>query len=249
MRRQKRTPRPVAITNGWKLVCNPSERFSIVRVSNVDAAGTYFASTPTDQRAPMRKAFILVSLLVSFAVRASTSPAQPGPYSVQTLEVTWRDDVRHRTIAAKIYAPVWRGVSSPQPSPVIVFSHGLGNSKEGYSYLGEHWASHGYISIHPDHPGADAEVTKHGLWHLYRAGFDRGFWTTVPEDDRFVIDQVVKGNLPEALRGRVDTTRIGIAGHSIGAYAALAIGGMKVVFPGGPTESFRDERVRAAIPM
>gem|GEM_PF-332756 len=163
--------------------------------------------------------------------------------------MTWRDDVRHRTIAAKIYAPVWRGVSSPQPFPVIVFSHGLGNSKEGYSYLGEHWASHGYISVHPDHPGADAEVTKHGLWHLYRAGFDRGFWTTVPEDDRFVIDQVVEGNLPEALRGHVDTTRIGIAGHSIGAYAALAIGGMKVVFPGGPTESFRDERVCAAIPM
>ncbi|HEX3108303.1 MAG TPA: hypothetical protein VHU41_04345, partial [Thermoanaerobaculia bacterium] len=163
--------------------------------------------------------------------------------------MTWRDAARQRTIAAKIYAPVWRGVSSPAPFPVIVFSHGLGNSKEGYSYLGEQWASHGYISIHPDHVGADIEVTKHGLWHLYREGFDRGFWTTVPEDDRFVIDQIVKGNLPEALRGHVDATRIGIAGHSIGAYAALAIGGMKVVFPGGPTKSFRDERVRAAIPM
>jgi len=162
-----------------------------------------------------------------------------------TYEVSWRDVARQRTIAAKIYAPK----DAPGLAPVIVFSHGLGNSKEGYSYLGEHWASHGYVSIHPDHPGADIEVTKHGLWHLYRAGFDRRHWEAVPRDDSFVIDQVVRGNLPEPLRGHVDTTRIGVAGHSIGAYAALALGGMKVVYPGERVASYRDPRVRAAIPM
>ncbi|HEX7191690.1 MAG TPA: hypothetical protein VF381_08975, partial [Thermoanaerobaculia bacterium] len=157
----------------------------------------------------------------------------------------WRDAARNRTIAAKIYAPK----DAPGLAPVIVFSHGLGNSSNGYSYLGEHWASHGFVSIHPDHPGSDIELTKHGLWHAYRAGFDRTVWDTLPRDDSFVIDQVVRGNLPEALRGRLDTTRIGVAGHSVGAYAALAIGGMQVVFPGGRSENFRDERVRAAIPM
>ncbi|HEY2323787.1 MAG TPA: acetylxylan esterase [Thermoanaerobaculia bacterium] len=177
----------------------------------------------------MRKAFILVSLFVSLAARAT--------YTVETYEVTWRDEARQRTIAAKIYAPK----DAPGLAPLIVFSHGLGNSSEGYSYLGEQWASQGYVSIHPDHPGADLEVTKHGLWHLYRAGFDRKNWETLPRDISFVIDQVVQGNLPEALRGHVDPTRIGVAGHSIGAYAALAIGGMNAVF--------RDPRVRAAIPM
>ena len=187
----------------------------------------------------------LLTCLFSFAASATTSPAARGPYTVETFQVEWRDEARHRTIAAKIYAPK----DAPRPSPVIIFSHGLGNSSAGYSYLGEQWASHGYVSIHPDHPGADIEVTKHGLWHLYRAGFSRTFWTTIPQDDHFVIDQVVRGNLPEALRGRVDTTRIGVAGHSIGAYGALAIGGMQVVFPGGRSENFRDERVRAAIAM
>ncbi len=162
-----------------------------------------------------------------------------------TYEVTWRDDARHRTIAAKIYAPQ----DAPGLAPVIVFSHGLGNSKEGYSYLGEHWASHGYVSIHPDHPGADIDVTKHGFWHLYRAGFDRTHYEAIPLDDSFVIDQVVNGNLPEPLRGHVDPARIGVAGHSIGAYAALAIGGMKVVYSGERVISYRDRRVRAAIPM
>src|ERR1043166_6939751 len=111
----------------------------------------------------MRTAVILISLLTPFVTRAS--------YTVQTFEVTWRDDARHRTIAAKIYAPK----DAPGLAPVIIFSHGLGNSREGYSYLGEQWASQGFVSIHPEHPGAGVEVTKHGLWHLYRAGFDRSY--------------------------------------------------------------------------
>src|ERR1043166_4321938 len=116
--------------------------------------------------------------------------------------------------AANTSSPGGPGLSSPRPPPLIIFPHGLGNSKEGYSYLGEQWASHGYISIHPDFPGADADVTKHGLWHLYRAGFDRTHWDNVPRDISFVIDQVVRGNLPEPLRGRVDPSRTGVAGHS-----------------------------------
>ena len=179
----------------------------------------------------------IVLLLLSLASRR-------GPFAVVKYEVEWRDEARHRVIAACIYAPV----NAPGLAPVIIFSHGLGDSREGYSYLGEHWASHGYVSIHPQHPGADIEVTKHGLWHAYRAGFDRTFWTTVPQDDRFVIDQVVRGNLPQELRGHVDATRIGVSGHSIGAYGALAIGGMGVVFPDGHSENFRDDRVRARIP-
>jgi predicted dienelactone hydrolase len=181
------------------------------------------------QRTLRPVAIVIVSLFWSVAAHAA--------YTVQTFEVTWHDDARHRTIAAKIYAPK----DAPGLAPVIIFSHGLGNSREGYSYLGEQWASQGYVSIHPEHPGADVEVTKHGLWHLYRAGFDRTNWETIPRDISFVIDQVVRGNLPEPLRGRVDVTHIGVSGHSIGAYAALAIGGMNGVF--------RDERVRAAIPM
>ena len=41
------------------------------------------------------------------------------------------------------------------PWPVVIFSHGLGGSREGYGFLGQRWAEHGYVSIHPDHPGSD----------------------------------------------------------------------------------------------
>ena len=148
-----------------------------------------------------------------------------------TYDVDWIDATRNRHVPARIYAPA----DLTSTAPVIVFSHGLGNSKEGYSYLGEHWASHGYVSIHPDHPGADVEVTRHGLWHLYLAGFDRAFWTTLPEDDHFVIDQVVRGNLPEALRGHVDTTRIGVAGHRSPIHrAASAVSASRPTMPDLP---------------
>lgn len=172
--------------------------------------------------------------------------AAPGPYAVARYDVAWKDSARGRTVAARIYAPL----DDHQAFPVIVFSHGLGNSREGYSYLGSHWASRGYVSIHPEHVGADVEVTRHGLWHLYRAGFDRATWRSVPEDIRFVIDQIGSDDaLPIDLRGKLDRRRIGVAGHSLGAYAALAVGGLAVPLPGEGIVSFRDRRVIAAIPM
>ena len=170
----------------------------------------------------------------------------PGPFAVARYDVVWKDSLRKRIVTARVYAPL----EDRATSPVIIFSHGLGNSSEGYSYLGQHWASHGYVSIHPEHVGADVEVTRHGLWHLYRAGFDRSVWRSVPEDIHFVIDQVSREDaLPIELRRRLDLTRIGVAGHSLGAYAALAIGGLEVPMSGQGIISFRDQRVRAAIPM
>jgi predicted dienelactone hydrolase len=170
--------------------------------------------------------------------------AAAGPYPVARYDVEWFDAVRNRNVPARIYAPV-----GPTSLPVIIFSHGLGNSRYGYSYLGEHWASHGYVSVHPEHLGANREVERHGLWKLFRAGFDRRNWRNVPTDIRFVIDQLQNGALPEPLRGRIDRTRIGASGHSLGAYGALAVGGMTVLFPDGSVANFRDDRVRAAVPM
>jgi predicted dienelactone hydrolase len=171
--------------------------------------------------------------------------AAPGPYPVARYDVEWFDAARNRHVPTRIYAPV-----GPASLPVIIFSHGLGNSRLGYSYLGEHWASHGYASVHPEHLGANREIERHGLWKFFRAGFDRRNWRNVPTDIHFVIDQLQNdAALPEPLRDRIDRSRIGVAGHSLGAYGTLAIGGMNVLFPGGIVLNFRDERVRAGIPI
>lgn len=179
----------------------------------------------------LKRMMLIASLL---AVDALAAP-------VAQYDVVWHDAARDRTVAARIYAPA----NVAGPLPVIIFSHGLGNSRLGYAWLGRYWASQGFVSIHPEHLGANADVTEHGLWHLYRAGFDRDNLRNVPLDIRFVLDQISRDDaLPAALRGRLDLARIGVAGHSLGAYAALAVGGMTV-----DGVSYRDARVRAAVPI
>jgi predicted dienelactone hydrolase len=213
-----------------------------------------------DQRAKRSRnrkfhaALMIFALLAAISCATLRSPsssselatlAQPGPYRVAEYDMEWFDARRNRAVPVHIYAPIGAATS-----PVIIFSHGLGNSRMGYRYLGEHWASHGYLSVHPEHLGANTEVMRHGLWHHYRAGFDRRNWRTVPEDIRFVIDQLQDdAALPAELRGHVDRSRIGVSGHSLGAYTALAVGGLRVLFPDGSVVNFRDPRVRAAIPI
>ena len=60
-----------------------------------------------------------------------------GPYKVASVKYEWRDTARDREVPVKIYYPA----DCNTPCPVIIFSHGLGGSRDGYEYLGRHWAS------------------------------------------------------------------------------------------------------------
>lgn len=68
-------------------------------------------------------------------------------------EMTFRNG--DRQVPCKIYIP--SGIR--QPTPVILFSHGLGGTNGGADYLGRHWAARGYVTVFLQHPGSDA-----GLW-------------------------------------------------------------------------------------
>ena len=190
-------------------------------------------------------------VLIVLAPACATEPLQRVPHAyaiagehrVTTLEQEWYDASRSRRVPVKIYMPT----DLEAPAPVVVFSHGLGNSREGYAYLGEQWASHGYISVHPESIGGNHEIEKHGLIHIYLAGKDQKYRSMFPEDAEFAVDRVADPNGP--LAGRADPTKIVVAGHSIGAYAALALAGLRVALPGEPEHSFRDPRVVAIIPM
>jgi predicted dienelactone hydrolase len=71
-----------------------------------------------------------------------------------------------------------------------------------------------------------------------------------PLDVSFVIDRALAD---DATADLVDAGRIGVAGHSFGAYTALAVGGLTIDLPGnGPAGrgvSFADPRVRAVVAM
>lgn len=162
--------------------------------------------------------------------------SRPGPHRVEVIDDLWFDASRSRPIPVRIYLP--SDVSTRVP--VVVFSHGLGNSRNGYRYLGEQWASHGFASVHPEHAGAAHDIEEKGLLALYRAGKDKRYWEMYAKDIRFVLDALVHSTVAD----RVDTTRFVVAGHSLGAYAVLALTGLRV-----DGVSYRDPRVIAGIPI
>jgi predicted dienelactone hydrolase len=77
----------------------------------------------------------------------------PTPrYTAMVRELTWYDPVRKRPLPALIYFP-----TGGNRCPVVLFSTGLGRSREDCAYLGRFWASCGYVAVHLQHKGSDEE--------------------------------------------------------------------------------------------
>lgn len=173
---------------------------------------------------------------------------------VAVADQVWHDAARDRDIPVRIYYPA---IATSRPLPVILFSHGLGGSREGYRYLGEHWAAHGYVSVHLQHPGSDSALLQGGglrdiARRMKAAVMDPANAINRPLDLRFAIDELERraGDPGFALHGRIDLGRIGIAGHSFGAYTVLAVSGQLIAGGKGPAKQFGpDPRVKAAIAM
>jgi predicted dienelactone hydrolase len=183
------------------------------------------------------------------ATAASEYKRAAGPLSVETARYDWLDSKRDRKVPVKIYYPKGDG-----PFPVIIFSHGLGGSREGYEYLGRYWASYGYVSVHLQHLGSDDAVWRDAapgerMQRMRDATLNLENAINRPKDVSFAIDQLEKMNQENGpFKGRLDLKRIGVAGHSFGAFTTLAIAGQKF---GGAQRNipFADPRVKAAIAM
>lgn len=202
-------------------------------------------------------AFCLVVVAVCCAA-TETVNTKAGPYKnlagkfgVAVVRYNWQDAKRNRPVPVKIYYPV----TGDGPLPVVIFSPGLGGTREGYEYLGRHWASWGYVSVHLQHLGSDDAVWKTtALADRIRAMravlLDPAVSLNRPLDVSFAIDTIEKMNRDQGpLKGRLDLGKIGIAGHSFGAWTTLAAVGQVFILPGGKEVSLADPRIKAAVPM
>jgi predicted dienelactone hydrolase len=96
---------------------------------------------------------VLVAPL-SASVAWAFDPLVPAETNgVNVFDLTVHDDARQRDIPMSVYLP-----SQPAPAAVVLFSHGLGGSREGRAYLGWHWAARGYGVVYLQHPGTDTSV-------------------------------------------------------------------------------------------
>jgi predicted dienelactone hydrolase len=166
------------------------------------------------------------------------------------MSAEWIDAARqNREVPVKIHLPE----KITGKAPIVIFSHGLGGSRDGYGYIGMHLASHGYVVVHVQHRGSDGEVLLKAMRSgerlqqvLRGAAMDPENIINRPADVSFAIDQLTKLNEAGELKGKLDLDRIAVAGHSFGGYTTMAIAGE--TFMGGK-KTFRDGRVKAAIAM
>ena len=166
-------------------------------------------------------------------------------YAVKTIEdIPLRDSHRNRQVPLKIYFPQESGTY-----PIILFSHGAGGSKDGFSHLGEFWASRGYVAIHLTHLGTDTLTLKtQGLQAIFDEADDPEHWRERVQDISFVIDSLAElETIAPQLQGKLNRSEIGVAGHSFGAFTSLLIAGTTVITPWSENTTFLDARVQAVL--
>ena len=115
--------------------------------------------------------------------------------------------------------------------PLIVFGHGYALTPATYARLLRSWARAGYVVAAPVFPLENAAAP---------GGPNESDLINQPEDMSFVIAQllVLNARANSTLNGKIDPSRIAVAGHSDGAETALAV---------AYDQRFRDRRVDAAI--
>jgi len=170
--------------------------------------------------------------------------AQEAP-AFEALEFDWLDAARQRPVPVRLYLP--HAATPEQPAPLVVFSHGIGGSRRGYSWLGQHLAAHGVASLHPQHVGSDRALWRGDLFSIVSrlqdaAQADEALARV--HDLRFALDTL----LDSALAPRLDARRMAAAGHSYGANTTLLASGARVQ-AAGQTLALADARLRAAIVM
>lgn len=168
-----------------------------------------------------------------------------GRRSPDQLELVVNDAGRQRAIPILVYLP-----AQEAPAPVVLFSHGLGGSRHGSSYLGRHWSARGYVAVFIQHPGSDVSVwqdepVRERLQALHRAANLQNTVLRV-QDVPAVMDQLEAWDAIDghALAGRMNLERIGMSGHSFGAVTTQVVSGQSAV---AGLASFTDPRIKAAI--
>jgi predicted dienelactone hydrolase len=220
-----------AMRASWRRVlCLPHERGSLVRSLGIALAVTVAVG----------------SMAATKAFAAAYDPLAPGQ-AVTHVDLVVHDDARQREIPLRVYLP-----ATTSSAPIVLFSPGLGGSREGYAYLGEHWAARGYVVVVVQHPGSDDAVWKDAPLAQRRGAMEQAAslrnFILRARDVRAVLDQLDAWNrvAGHALAARLDLARVGMSGHSFGAVTTQAVSGQSYGVLG---PRFTDDRIRAAIAM
>jgi predicted dienelactone hydrolase len=197
---------------------------------------------------PLLAGFLMLAVAGNSRADAYDPLTVDPSFSAAHVDMTVHDASRNRDIPVRIYLPV-----QTQPEPVVLFSHGLGGSRAGNVFMGEHWAARGYVAVFVQHPGSDDSVWENvpvsdRMKAMKTAASLDNFLLRV-QDIPAVLDQLGRWNSWTAdkssvLSGRMNLKEVGMSGHSFGAITTEAVSGENLPFT---AKEFTDPRIKAAI--
>jgi pimeloyl-ACP methyl ester carboxylesterase len=185
------------------------------------------------------KAVLICAVLAcTSSCASSTTAASPCSPSARPIELrSFRFVDYSRSIrlpnGKRVARPIETIVRYPTSNgahPLIVFGHGFALTPAVYGALLDAWARAGFVVAAPVFPLGNAHAP---------GGATESDLVNQPKDMSVVISRLLGLNAQRgALGGRIDASRIAVAGHSDGAETALAV---------AYDRRYRDPRVRAAI--
>ncbi|GAA0624207.1 hypothetical protein GCM10010174_49200 [Kutzneria viridogrisea] len=132
--------------------------------------------------------------------------------------------------------------------PIILLSHGQGysnnlSSLNGYAPLANFWAAHGFVVIQPTHLSSrtlslDTDDPEAPL-----------YWRSRAEDMTRILDQLdaIEAAVPQLL-GRLNRSKVAVAGHSMGGHTASLLLGARLTDPYDGTEvNLAEPRIKAGV--
>lgn len=172
------------------------------------------------------------------------------PQRVVILRDTLVDASRDsRPVKIKVYHPA---AHQGAKLPVIFWSHGLGGSVDGASFLSRYIAAHGYVIVHIQHLGTDSSLWEGKPGHpwdvIRNTHIPRSATLARFADVPFVLDHLESWmEKHPALAATADMTNIGMSGHSFGAMTTQVMCGMMFPDESGKLRSFKQDIFKSGI--
>lgn len=166
-----------------------------------------------------------------------TAYAATGPYRVATQDTTLPGP-DGREVPVRVSYP-----DADSRFPLVVFSHGAYSANDLYDPVLAHWASHGFVVAAATHSDSTTQGTERG------SAPPAGLFAQRASELVLIVDEsaALEARLP-GLRGKVDTARVGVTGHSLGGLVALALAGVPVTDRiSGERMELRDSRFMASV--
>jgi len=175
--------------------------------------------------------------------KAAAIPVSPPTPVVSVSPVVLPVAGRAVDLQMRVSAPV-----AGNDLPIILLSHGQGFSNNlaslnGYGPLAHFWAAHGFVVVQPTHLGSKT------LGFGPETPGAPTFWRSRVDDMTRILDRldVVEASLP-GLAGRLDPSRIAVAGHSMGGHTAGMLLGARLTDPeDGTVVDKADPRIKAGV--